>query len=404
VAYGLTPTGFNLKPTAQVINDIAAALLANLSPTLNLGAASALGQLIGIIGADQGELWQQLQAIESAFDPNKAAGDQLSSLSLITGTKRRGATNSVAKSCTVNINPGTYAAGALTSYPVGNPAAVFANVTPVTNSGGSAANFSVDFKAITAGPVLAPANTLTVIASPISGFNSITNPTDALVGLGLASDAELRQSRAAAIQGGGSSTAGAIRSAILNNLGVSNGGDVINCTVVNNDKDITDVNGLPPHSFEAIVVGALSDVTADAAIAAQIAATKTAGDTAFGFNRSIIVNDSQGNPHNIGFTRPTTIPIYVAITVQRDPLSPYTPTVAAIQAALVAWAQAALGAGGQSVIIERIKAVALSVPGALDVPAAAIGTSPSPVGTANIPVNVRQIAMLSSSNIVVTIT
>lgn len=405
MAYGLTAVGFSQKPTSQVIADINASLLANLSPTLNLTGVSALGQLVGIVGADLGELWQLAQAVDSAFDPDQAAGNDLASLSLITGTKRRDATFSVAKACTVNVNPGTYAAGALTAYPVNNPTAVFANVDAVTLGGTVAANVTgVDFRAVTAGPVLAPAGTLTVIASPVGGFNSVTNPTDAIAGLPLATDAELRQTRAQALQSGGTSTAGAIRSAILTNLGVSTGGDVVQVTVLSNDTNLTDSNGIPPHSFEAIVLGAVADAAADTAVAQQIATTKTAGDTAYGTNRAIVVNDSQGNPHTIGFTRPTTIPIYVNITVKQDPTSPFAVTAAAVQAALVAWAQASLGGGGQSVVIERIKAIALSVPGAFDVPAATIGTTPSPVGTANIPINVRQIATLSSSNIAVTIT
>lgn len=404
MTWGLTATGFNAKPTAQIIDDTNAALLANLSPTLNLTAASAIGQVVGTVGAEIGDVWQLAQAINSAFDPDQAGGDQLASLSLLTGTKKRGATPSVAKACTVNINPGTYAIGALTAYPTNNPTAVFANAAAVTNAGGVAAGFSVDFLAVTAGPTLAPAGTLVVIASPLSGFNSVTNPTDAIAGLAIETDPALRQRRSSALQAGGAATAGAIQSAIISNLAVSAGGDVINCTVLNNDSDTTDVNGHPPHSFEAIVLGVVADAAADNAVAAQIAASKTAGDTAYGTNRSIVVNDSQGNPHTIGFTRPTAVPIYVTITVQHDPLSPFTPTIATVQAALVAWAQASLGSGGQAVIIERVKSIALGVPGALDVPACFIGLAPAPAGTVNLPISIRQIATLSSSNVVVTIT
>lgn len=403
MTWGLTPQGFNLKPTTQIIDDINASLLANLSPTLNLTAASALGQVVGIAGADYGELWQLGQAVYSALDPDQAAGDQLASLALLTGTKKRAATPSVAKACTVNLDSGTYAIGALTAYPTNNPTSVFANLTAVTNSGATA-NFSVDFASVATGQILAPAGQLVIIASPVSGFNSITNPTDAIAGLPLETDPQLRVQRAAALQSGGGSTAGAIQSAIINQLGVAQGGDVLQCTVLSNDSDATDGNGHPPHSFEAIVLGVVSDSNADNAVAATIAATRTAGDTAYGTNRSIVVTDSQGNPHTIGFTRPTTVPIYITITVQHDPTSPFTPTIASVQAALVSWAQASLGSGGQSVIIERVKSVALSVPGALDVTACFLGTAPSPSGTINVPISIRQIATLSSSNIGVTIT
>lgn len=404
MAWGLTAVGFSLKPTTQCIDDANASLLANLSPTLNLTAASATGQIVGTTMAAVGEVWQLGQAIYSALDPDQASGDQLASLALLTGTKKRAATPSVAKACTVNLNPGTYAVGALTAYPTNSPTSVFANLTAVTNGGGSAANSSVDFGAVTAGPTLAPAGTIVVIASPVSGFNSITNPTDAIAGLPLEADPQLRTRRAAALQSGGGSTAGAIQAAIINGLGVAQGGDVVQCTVLSNDTDTTDASGHPPHSFEAIVLGVVADSNADNAVAATIAATRTAGDTAYGTNRSIIVTDSQGNPHTIGFTRPTTVPIYITITVQHDPTSPFTPTIASVQAALVAWSQTALGSGGQAVVIERIKSIALSVPGAFDVTACFLGTAPSPAGTVNVPISIRQIATLSSSNVVVTIT
>jgi uncharacterized phage protein gp47/JayE len=402
MAYGLTATGFNAKPTAQVITDINARLYTNLSPTLNLSAASALGQLVGTVGADIGELWQLTQAVYSAFDPNQAAGDQLASLSLLTGTIKRDATKSVAKAVTVNVNPGTYAPGTLSAYPVNNPTAVFSNVSTVTNAGGVAANVSADFQAVNKGPTLAPAGTLTVIASPVSGFNSVTNPTDAIAGLTIESDAALRQRRALELSSGGAATAAAIRSQILSSLGLAAGGDVISASVLVNDKDTTDTaTGLPPHSIECIVRGAVGGSTNDAALAAEIMAIKGAGDTAVGTS-SLPVLDAAGNSHNIGFTRPTTVRIYINSTVQQDPNSTSLVTASAVQTAIVAWAQANLGQG-QNVVAERIKAVELSVPGALDVLAFTIGTAPSPVGTGNVTISQRQIASISSGDINVTV-
>lgn len=401
MAYGLTSFGFNTKTQAQIIDDINAACLANISPTLNLSAASALGQLIGIVGTDLAELWNLSQAVYAALDPDQAAGDQLAALALLTGTVKRAATFSVAKQCTVNVNPGTYAIGSLVAYVNGNPAAKFSNLQAVTNSGGSAANFSVDFQALVSGPALAPSGTLTVISTPVSGWNSVTNPTDAVAGLPIQTDPQLRTARAQALQSGGAATAGAIRSAILNNLGQAVGGDVISATVLWNDTDLTDVNGTPPHSFEAIVLGAVMDSTANTALATQLLASKTAGDRAYGTS-SLVINDSQGNAHTIGYTRPSTIPIYILITVQHDPLSLTPVTAATVQAALVAWAQASLTAG-VSVVIEKVKSIALGVAGAYDITACTIGTAPAPAGVVNVPITVRQIATLITANIGVTI-
>lgn len=405
MAWGLTPTGFRVKSTAQVIADINQALLDGLSPTLNLSATSALGQVIGIVGAAIGELWQQTQAVYSAFDPDQAAGQQLASLALLTGTIKRDATKSVIKGVTVNVNPGSYAAGALTAYPLNNPAAVFQSVLPVTNSGGGAANFNVDFQAVNKGPTLAPAGTLTVIASPVTGFNSVTNPSDAIAGLTIESDAALRQRRTVELSSGGAATAAAVQAQILSTLGLAVGGDVISSNVLYNDKDYTDpVTGLPPHSIEAIVRGAVGGPTNDAALAAEILLAKGAGDTAYSSAGTYLnLTDAAGNVHSIGYTRPSTVRVYINITVKQDAASPFLVTASAVQTAIVNWAQSSL-AQGTAVVSERVKATALTVPGAYDIPAFTIGTSPSPAGTANLPINLRQIASISSGDINVTVT
>src|SRR5262249_43302973 len=135
----------------------------------------------------------------------------------------------------------------------GIPAAQFTNKTAVSNPGGVPADETVDFVAVNTGPQQYLAHTLTVIAVPLSGWNSIDNDNDGSVGQDQEGDPSLRTKREEELSGGGSSTADAIRSAVL--VASQNGAftsDVVSCKVLFNDADAVDANGLPAHSIEVI--------------------------------------------------------------------------------------------------------------------------------------------------------
>ena len=396
---GLTSAGFEKKPLDDIGAEIESAQRSNISPRLNLTAAGAIGQVNGVIIERLDELWKLLQAIYSSGDPDQATGDQLASLAQITGTKKRPATKSIVTGVLVNLNAGfTLPAGAVASI-VDFPTRRFVSRAAATNGSGSPAAVAVDFEGETAGPLEAPAGTLTVIAQPVSGWNSVTNPLDAVVGKDVETNAELRARRDLELEASGSTNVDALRSDILQNLGQANSGDVISAMVLGNDTDVTDANGLPPHSIEAIVRGVVADTAADKALANQIWLSKAAGDQAVGTS-SKTVTDSQGNVHVIGFTRPAVVPIYMTVIPTTDPALYPADGDAQVAAAIVAWGDANL-AGGDDVIAERLKAVCFTVPGVIDVPTFKLGTTAFPAGTANISISIRQIADLDTSRTLV---
>jgi hypothetical protein len=97
---------------------------------------------------------------------------------------------------------------------------------------------------------------------------------------------------------------------------VANVPGVTQNVVLENDTDVTDSNGLPPHSFQVIVVGGV-----DEEIANVIWLKKPAGILSFGSATTQIL-DSQGIPHDISFSRPTTVDIYVEIDLTTFPEYP----------------------------------------------------------------------------------
>lgn len=162
---------------------------------------------------------------------------------------------------------------------------------------------SVGCIATQTGPIAVNINTLTVIVTPISGLTNVLNTDPALLGRHTETDAAYRLRRAQELQITGGSTFNALIAKLLNVAGVT---AVI---LFENTTDETDVNGLPPHSFEAFVQGGN-----DLDIAQAIFNTKPAGIQSFGA-KEISALDSQGNFHAIQFSRPTQTPVYIRAVI-----------------------------------------------------------------------------------------
>lgn len=392
---GVTPTGFVKKTFEQIVDEVNQQQRDEISQALILTTDTSIGQLNAIEAEREASLWDALQAVYSAFDPNQASGVALEAVSAITGTIRNAATVSNVYGVSVNLNAATTLPQGSIASVAGDPSRRFITKTAVTNSGGSAATVTVDFESQDTGPVECLAGQLTVIAEPVTGWNSVTNGTDAVIGAVVESDPDLRIRRNDELAGG-STTADAIRVDLLKLTGV------IFCRVLLNDTDVTDANGLPPHSFEPIVYGPTSPTTPDnQAVVDQIRKSKAAGIRSYG-SSSLTSLDSQGNVYNIGYTRPTTKNIYLEIDVTTDDTYP------ADGDTQVAEAIAAYGdenyLPGDDVIVERLKAAAFTVTGVTDVTALRAGLSASPVTTANIAIALREVASLDTGRILVTST
>lgn len=390
--YGITSTGFVAKTLEVIRAELEAEVRAAFGDDTNTSSASVMGQLIGIFATKTREVWELAEAAYEGQYPDSAIAASLTMLAALTGTQRRAATKSTVEA-TVNVNPGTYLPGTLIASVLNYPDRRFTNIDTVANSGMSAANVTdITFECEDAGIVLANAGTLTVIAQAVVGWNSITNPLDATVGEEEESDADLRTRRELELAGAGSTTADAIRSDILREVT-----GVISCTVLENDTDDTDVNGLPPHSVEAIVLGPDGyDADDDQAVADQIWASKAGGIRAYG-STSKVVTDSQGFTHTVAFTRPTDVDVYLEfdLTVDGDYADDAT-----FKAAIVAFGDDAYG-GGDDVVRARLIAAAFDVAGVVDVTGLRLGLTASPVGTSNLAIALREIARLDTSRIVV---
>jgi uncharacterized phage protein gp47/JayE len=169
--------------------------------------------------------------------------------------------------------------------------------------------------------------------------------------------------------------------------------------VYENDTGSTDVNGLPAHSFSAIVLGGNS-----AAIAQAIALRKTIGSQTYG-TTSVVVTDIYGIQTTINYFQLALTNVYFAVTIKALPGYLSSTGTALIQA-LVDFVNAL--DIGEDVYISQAQAVAqligLGIGQTFYVTDFRLGTAPSPTGTSNIVIAFNAAATCATSNVTLTVT
>lgn len=388
---GITDTGFVDQTLVELKERIEADERALISPTINTSTASLVGQMNGVMASKLREVWELASAIYQAAFTDSATGYPLTLRAALTGTSRESATATrVVAQC--DLDAGTYAIGTLIASVVDSPTSRFSNVEAVTSTGG--AN-DVIMDCETTGPVVCNSGTLTVIASPLTGFNSVTNSGDGTLGADEESDASLRLRREAELRAAGSTTADAILADLLRDVT-----GVESVTILENDTSTTDVNGVPGHSIECIVYGPASPTSDDnQAVAEQIFASKAAGIGTYGTTTKT-VNDEQNVDHSVRFTRPSTLRAYawVTLTVDADLYAGDDAVQAAISAA-------ADGFGPGDVLYwTRVIGAPYTVAGVLSVASYGQNTTGIASGSqTNITPTVRQIVTLDADDVTVTV-
>jgi len=380
---GVDSTGFVSKTVLEIQDEINVAIRAAISPTLNLSATSLLGQYVGTTSSQVAQTWEAAQDIYAGSDIDQATGDRLTALCRLTGTNRNPSTYSTVL-MTITLAAGTYAAGTLVVHVVGDATLRFANDSEIVTAGATLTGQA--FTAEDIGPIRAPAGTLTVIADPVVGFSSPTNPAEAVLGLDEETDYALRLRQKTELARRGSHTVDAIRVDIMN-ADI----DVTSCSILENDTDAT-VDGIPPHSFEPLILGGTTQDIVDALFEAKPAGIRSYGTT------TGTATDAQGNTHTIGFTRPTEVPIFVDLTVSVLSSAYIGDTL--LKQAITDWADAYLSVG-YDVLLSKIIAVCMAQGGVVDV-SVEIGLSAG-AGTsaANYAITSRQYATVDTGSIAI---
>lgn len=276
------------------------------------------GQFLGIIAAAINDANGAATAVFNAFSPATAQGTGLASVLKGNGIKPAIATNSTV-SLTITGTAGTAIVNGLVGDASQNK---WALPTPVNIPDSS--TITVTATCTVAGAVGAPAATVTRILTPQLGWQSVTQPSAAVLGAPVETDAALRQRQSVSVAPAAQAPLVAIIGAVAALPGVTR------YTGFENPTGTTDANGLPPHSVAIIVEGG---VLAD--IATAIANTKSVGVLTYGTTTQTVTN-IYGLPSTINFFLVTEKRTTVAISL--TPINGYSAAIGAeIQASVAAY-------------------------------------------------------------------
>lgn len=455
IPFGLGSTGFVAKTADEAQAEIQSDFQAAFGASIDVSPQSALGQLAGIMGQRFGALWNVGQAVYASQDPATASDVGLDGVCAITGTIRDNARPSTSMVTCIGTSFTSLAAGrvvsvvgtgikfttdadalivnapsmnALTAYAVGtilylSGAIVIVTVAGITDSilnpfpgpstaspgdqgtmtGGSPVTVmllgagrgyaNVPVTAQQSGPFLALAGTLTVIETPVAGWNGVWNLLDALVGANLEGDPALRIRREVELEGDADAAPNAIRAKVLK-VGENTDNPVTACTVFQNTTMTVDANGLPPKSVEVLVQGGV-----DADILQTVFDTVAGGIETVG-NQSGNVTDDGENIQLVKFSRANLLLVYVTFNLEVDPaLFPVTGGITL--GALVSLITYAIGKG---VAASALIPTAFQIPGVVNCPLPFIGLAASPSTSTTIIAGSHDRAMFDSSRVIVNVT
>lgn len=440
--FGLFDEGLRVPTVQEIREDYQAEMREEYGPNVPVGDGDFLGHSIGIWSDRLGQAYELLEKIHSAIDPDAANGDDLEAVSLITGTFRADAAPSTTILTLVGDEGTVVSGGALaategagdrfetdadtdatfvllddwtvsTVYSPGdrvtNSSRAYHCVTggtsassggPITAPSGGAdivdgtvhwkylgegvAAVDVDASSVDTGAIIGLSFTITTIATPSAGWNSVTNLHDAELGNVEMDDEELRILRDQELQQAGSTPPDAIRAALLEVPGVTS------VHVFYNPSDAVDGNGLPPHSVNALVQGGDNQDIYDCLWKSVAAGIDTMG------SQVGTVIDSVGLPQTLRFDRPTPVNIWVIVNATVD-IENYDGDDA-VSIAILTWGQAR--DPGANAVAAAISAQAFKVDGMIDT-TVLVGTVNPPTTSTTVAIGPRQLAVYDSARLAV---
>lgn len=199
-----------------------------------------------------------------------------------------------------------------------------------------------DFTAATTGPQTCEIGELDNIPTTVQGWDMVGNYVAGVPGTSIETDAELRIRRAQAARAIKTTGTDPALEAHLRN-------DVLGVTaarVVSNRKMVTDSNGRPPKSFEALVSGGT-----DEDVARCIWKNQASGIESYG-NHSVEITDDNGDGQLISFSRAQARFLWVRVVYHLYSEEQF-PGEDSLRASLVEWANQEYDVG-RDVIPDRI--------------------------------------------------
>lgn len=298
----LTDLGFVRRNYQEILDDKIQRAKELFGEDIDTSDQTPLGKFIRINAYDQAIAEEEIEAVYYARFPNTASGNSLDRLLVFGGITRNPAVASV---YSVQIT-GTAGHSLSAGFLVGTD-------TDLTFYTVEAATIGEDGKCTVAVCCTTPgtmgninASAINKAINPDADVASVEGLECLTIGRAEEADIDLRERLKAAISGAGSCNVNAIRSALLRVPTVQF------ADVIENDQDVADSDGRPPHSFECYIVGG-EDYLYE--IGETIFDKRPVGIQAVGDN-SVTITDISGNARTVKYSNPETIRVLVRIKVK----------------------------------------------------------------------------------------
>lgn len=298
VAPSISDTGISISSYADIRDSLIASAKTIYGSDIYLESDSQDYQLIATISEKIYDAFQLAVAVYNNKSPTTALTDALDSLIKINGIKRQAATYSTVPVTISGISGTIISSGIVLD--TGNIKWDLPNTVTIPESG----TITVTATCEIAGPVVANIGEITGIYNPVYGWNGVYNSASATLGSEIESNSKLRKRQSTSTAQPSKTVLEGTRGAIANVDGVTRS------EVYENDTDVIDLNGLPPHSTTAVIENG-----ADSDIAQAIFAHKTPGCYTNG-DIEVEVTDSAGEITPIRFFRIEYVDIDIVVNVK----------------------------------------------------------------------------------------
>lgn len=304
----ITPTGFEVRRQDDIKTDLENKFKEIYGEDVQLSPESTNGQKIGIWSESLADVWNLAELVYSSFNPSAVIGIPQDVLYTLNGITRLEASASTVALLFTGDEGYIIPAGFQVANSLG---LTFETDEDVEIVAGEA---TVSSTCTITGAKAAGAGTLTIQVNAAIQIASVTNPLDAVLGRDQETNSQYRVRRF-------DSTA----IAALNMLEslysqLANLSEVISVKIYDNKTDLVDPNGIPPHSFMAIVEGGADQEIGDIIWKnSPVGIGGYADDGKPTYREVEIVSSLFPDVINIvRFQRPTPVEIYVLIEFTKD--------------------------------------------------------------------------------------
>lgn len=339
--FELNSSGLQTQTFEEIFEELGENLQSVFGNTLNTTLSSVNGQFMRIVSelraADQ-QAWLQ---VYQSFDPNSAQGTALDARAALTGSVRKGASNSTVEGILTFNAAGLVADGTLINND--DQDTVWQTINgPYTDTGGPyPEDVAAQVEAVDTGPLTADAGTNWSLVTVLAFIDSFTNPTeDATVGRNQETDAEFRYRRTVELFSLGQGPLATIQG-IVSKVDTANG-RVDTVQVYHNPAtNPVDSDGIPFKAFNVVVEttpspppAALQQDIFDAIITGF-----GAGGEAYGTDFAGTAEDIEGQFQPVAFDLVDELDVFLQITLETGPFiggdGPVFPTDLAQMATVV---------------------------------------------------------------------